>query len=408
MKKIFALALAVLMVVGVMSACTPSVDLGTGYTYKSYTTALGTNWNPHTWETNGDSDIMAYIETPLVDMSIKNSETGEFQWTFEAATSVEDVTAKYQDALTKYAVTLPEGKTAADITEGYVFEIKLNPNMKWENGTAINADTYIYSMKALLDPAMRNYRSNLYWSGESAVAGGYTYYNSGAPIYAAVVPAYDAEAGETGDYSFDITANKVFINPTSNEMTIAGYSMSEICSDYGYITAEAYEAATKGANAYGYVEITADNKEAVLTALDQYLSAFGLSIYNEDKSVNEELYKEFLFYFTGENSNDRGVVTNGKITAFADAYMNNGDVDRTGGDSLKNLGSDPRIAAEDEITVYISRLADSDTVIDSITQNTQLKNYELIQADYSFDEFYNWYDYFVETESYCNVYRFYK
>ena len=107
-------------------------------------------------------------------------------------------------------------------------------------------------------------------------------------------------------------------------------------------------------------------------------------------------------------ANDRGVVTNGKITAFADAYMNNGDVDRTGGDSLKNLGSDPRIAAEDEITVYISRLADSDTVIDSITQNTQLKNYELIQADYSFDEFYNWYDYFVETESYCNVYRFYK
>ena len=107
-------------------------------------------------------------------------------------------------------------------------------------------------------------------------------------------------------------------------------------------------------------------------------------------------------------ANDRGVVTNGKITAFADAYMNNGDVDRTGGDSLKNLGSDPRIAAEDEITVYISRLADSDAVIDSITKNTQLKNYELIQADYSFDEFYNWYDYFVETESYCNVYRFYK
>ena len=269
MKKIFALALAVLMIVGVMSACTPSIDLGTGYTYRSYSTALGTNWNPHTWETNADSAVMAYIETPLVDMSIKNSETGEFQWTFEAATSVEDVTAKYQDALTKYAVTLPEGKTAADITEGYVFEIKLNPNMKWENGTAINADTYIYSMKALLDPAMRNYRSNLYWSGESAVAGGYTYYNSGAPIYKNVVAPYNADAGETGDYSFDITANKVFINPTSNEMTVSGYSMSEICSDYGYITKEAYEAATQGANAYGYVEVTADNKEAVLTALDQ-------------------------------------------------------------------------------------------------------------------------------------------
>ena len=99
-----------------------------------------------------------------------------------------------------------------------------------------------------------------------------------------------------------------------------------------------------------------------------------------------------------------------------DVYMPECD----GFEFLRRKGADERFAAvpvivatasdaaEDEITVYISRLADSDTVIDSITQNTQLKNYELIQADYSFDEFYNWYDYFVETESYCNVYRFYK
>ena len=82
MKKLFALVLAVIMVASVFAGCQETkVDLGDGYTYKSYTTALGTNWNPHTWETNVDSDIMAYIETPLVDMSIKNSETGEFQWT---------------------------------------------------------------------------------------------------------------------------------------------------------------------------------------------------------------------------------------------------------------------------------------------------------------------------------------
>ena len=43
-----------------------------------------------------------------------------------------------------------------------------------------------------------------------------------------------------------------------------------------------------------------------------------------------------------------------------------------------------------------------------ITENTKFKNYELIQADRSFDEFYNWYDYFAETESYCNVYKFTK
>lgn len=107
-------------------------------------------------------------------------------------------------------------------------------------------------------------------------------------------------------------------------------------------------------------------------------------------------------------ANARGVITNGKITAFADAYMNNGDVDREEGNSIQNLASDARIQGEEELTVYISRLADSETVIRTITQTTALKNCELIQADYSFDEFYNWYDYFVETESYCNVYRFYR
>ena len=107
-------------------------------------------------------------------------------------------------------------------------------------------------------------------------------------------------------------------------------------------------------------------------------------------------------------ANDRGVITNGKITAFADAYMNNGDVDRKEADTLKNFYTDERLKEDSEVTVYISRLADSDTVIDGITSNTEFKHYELIQADYSFDEFYNWYDYFVETESYCNVYRFYK
>ena len=104
----------------------------------------------------------------------------------------------------------------------------------------------------------------------------------------------------------------------------------------------------------------------------------------------------------------RGVITNGKITAFADAYMNTGNFDQTKAESITRISKDSELKSLDEVTVYISRLADKQKVIDYIKQNTQLKNAELIQADYSFDEFYNWYDYFVETESYCNVYRFYK
>ena len=105
---------------------------------------------------------------------------------------------------------------------------------------------------------------------------------------------------------------------------------------------------------------------------------------------------------------DRGVVTKGKISELAKAYMFNGDTGKVTKDSMSALKTDKKLSELSEVTVYVSRLADNDNTIKYITDNTDFKNYELIQADYSFDDFYNWYDYFVETESYCNVYRFYK
>lgn len=108
-----------------------------------------------------------------------------------------------------------------------------------------------------------------------------------------------------------------------------------------------------------------------------------------------------------EFASNRGIITNGKIFELAKAYMNNGG-EKTKSDSLYKIQSDKKLGSLDEVTVYISRLADNEKVIDYISGSTELKNYELIQADYDFDDFYNWYDYFVETESYCNVYRFYK
>ena len=52
---------------------------GGEYTYRGYTTALGTNWNPHTWENNADSAIQGYTTSPFVTMSIKDSKAGVYQ-----------------------------------------------------------------------------------------------------------------------------------------------------------------------------------------------------------------------------------------------------------------------------------------------------------------------------------------
>ena len=120
-------------------------------------------------------------------------------------------------------------------------------------------------------------------------------------------------------------------------------------------------------------------------------------------SMSATLYDEL-----DEFAQARGVVTNGRVGAIAKSFMNNGSVERTETDSLGKLVKDKELNGLSEVTVYISRLADEKTVTDAITKNTGLKHYELIQKDRQFEEFFNWYDYFVETESYCNVYRFYK
>ena len=344
-KKIAAVVLATCMATSAavaMAACKDDkVTSGDTYTYRSATTSLATNWNPHTWETNADSALLSYVSSPFVDMSILNSEEMTYQWVYEMATSVEDVTAEHQDDLTKYGVTLQDGKTAATTTEGFVYEIGLNPDAAWENGEAITADDYIYSMQQLLDPMMKNYRANLYVAGESALAGAYNYYYSKTPIFDPVVPAYGAE--DTPDYSFDIDSQPVFINLRAENMTIAAYSFQTIKDDYGYIRnetdeegnvtvpgADYYDELSEEANPYGYIEVTDENEEKVLVIMNQYLAAFGLSIYNEDGSMNKELFMEFLFYDTGEISDEVSYDTVGcyKVDDYTIRYVNQTYINR--------------------------------------------------------------------------------
>ena len=222
MKKALALLLVVIMALAVFAACkknptpgpadtTPAPDKTEGtepaenteppmeepqdYTYNTYSTSLGNNWNPHTWETSADDAILGYLSSPFCTMQAENTEDGIYQWVYEMATEINDVTATHQDDLTKYAVNIGDADPST-ITEGYVFEIKLNPNAKWEDGTPINADSYITSMKYLLDPEMLNYRANLYYAGESAVAGGNAYYYSRTEGYWVPVDSLGFESNQ--------------------------------------------------------------------------------------------------------------------------------------------------------------------------------------------------------------------
>lgn len=253
------------------------------YTFYDYAPALATNWNPHTWEMNADDVILStYLASGFVDISILDSEEMLYQWTYEMATSVEDVTAEHQDDLTKYNVTLQEGQTAEDTTEGFVFEIKLNPNAKWEDGTAINADSYIYSMKQLLDPGMKNYRANLYYSGESAVAGGEAYYFQGSTVWMdnSTSGGYivaDLVLGEDGTYTTpDGAAVTILVNAASSYLS--GDSLGAYVEAYGdqYFNVEDFEKLAALADEEGRAPLTEESL-ALLVSVISTQAAWGES-----------------------------------------------------------------------------------------------------------------------------------
>ena len=296
MKKTLAIVLTLCMMLSCCAAFAENTAAPT-YTYHTYSTALGNNWNPHTWETNADDSIQSYLSSPFCTMSIKDSENGVYQWIYEMATSIEDVTAEHRDDLVKYNVALAEGDTVETAEKGYVFEIKLNPNAKWENGEAITADDYIYSMQQLLNPKMKNYRANLYYAGESAVAGGNAYYNAGSPIYAAMVPAYESDA----DYSYDldqgIADGMVYVNVGTDSMTLYNMSLSDLNSNYGLGLTDEINQLAADKNAYGYTKVTAENRELVETVIKTMLvNLFEVT----DETEQNNYVKEALFIDTGK------------------------------------------------------------------------------------------------------------
>lgn len=188
-KKGPSLALVLILLcsltVGLVS-CAPLGEVGE-YTLKTYTTALGSTWNPHVWETSGDREIMDYLITPLVSILPLDTEEGSYQWCFEHAESVKDVTRENLSDLDRFGADV-SGDAPED---GYVFEIKLRAGLRFEDGDAITAEDYVRSMELLLDPAMKNSRANLFLSGEAAIAGAEGYFSGASGFNTVGIYAID-------------------------------------------------------------------------------------------------------------------------------------------------------------------------------------------------------------------------
>ena len=163
------------------------------YTYLDYIGGTtGLNWNPHAWETNDDSYVLGYITTPLYDFVLNGDKSGYTIIPEAAAAMPVDVTADY---VGEYGITVGEKAKA--------WKIALNPDVTWSDGTKINAETYVYSMKQLLDPLALNRRADSFYSGDFEIVNAKAYFYNGKTSYAKAGSAL-AEAIANGEAYLDM------------------------------------------------------------------------------------------------------------------------------------------------------------------------------------------------------------
>lgn len=292
-KKILALLLALVMAVAVFAGCqtpaepsdatsapdasgdpsgeatdAPEADT---YTYQDSVSVMATNWNPHTYQTADDAYPVdtADIRIGLYEL-IFNDELHpvEGKEPFTGYVVLPEMAASLPvDVTEQVKAEHPEFGIPEDMTSGYAYTIDLNPDACWEDGTPINADTYVYSMQKLLDPKLLNYRAVDYYGQNFSIAGAEEYANAGRTVdldnYA--MSGYtleDLTLGEDGQYvSPEGSPMFVGVNFDLSWTAQSGGTLQELVEAYGdqYFNMERWEELVALADENGLAPLTEDS-----------------------------------------------------------------------------------------------------------------------------------------------------
>ena len=233
---------------------TPQVFTDGDYTYNTYTGLSPSNWNELTYQDSNDTQIMSYIGSSFFQYDFKFDEygqivPGEFEVEYAAATKLEDVTAEYAAAW-----GLDASKT------GFAYRITLRDDLKWNNGDAITAYDFVYTMSEQLSPLFMNYRADSYYAGATIIVNAQNYLKQGQ--YREVLDngkervfeLADLVKGEDGVYTRP-DGGEIYFPLTAGLSYLGGYSVAAYAGA-GYLDATSFNALSALADDDGNVAVT--------------------------------------------------------------------------------------------------------------------------------------------------------
>ena len=259
-KKIALLAAVGVSVLTVASCGDENAKKGE-YTYNTYLSVSPSDWNELTYQDANDTNIMSYLGSSFFAYDFKfdsegNIIDGEFTTNYDAATSLEDVTEDYAG---QYGLD-------AKAKENHAYKITLREDLKWHDGTAIDADDFVYTMQEQLNPLFKNYRADSFYNSGTVIHGAQDYVMQGSKVETASskimslygyadIPALLAAKGSekayvNWNYSFGDTYDKAtgsWTGAAEDKVVITDLTLSEM-----------YELFSETILGWGYDQATAD------------------------------------------------------------------------------------------------------------------------------------------------------
>ena len=292
--KLAAIVLSAVMVgsVGFIAACgdsgdgnIPDANLKQG-TYRTYTSVMPSNWNYLSYADNNDTQIMNYINSNFYEYDYMFDESkggkfnkdgtinsdaivsGAFDVKYSAATKLEDVTEEMAEDW---------GYTEKQVeTGGYAWKITLREDLKWDDGTPIDASDFVYTMKEQLNPDFQLMRAATYYNNIMVKnARNYLYQGQSGYFDNNEIGYTYADLKKGTDGIYTLAGNDCYI-PLTSTLSWLGATMEQAIAKYGgtYLDTEAYNGLVKLADKDGNVKVT-DGSLALLEQMITKYAAWG-------------------------------------------------------------------------------------------------------------------------------------